>query len=229
MSYLSEKQARSANKRKNLSVQAYEYLLEQLLNHELQSGNFIEPHEIASKLGMSTVPVIRVLQRLAHEGFVKIINRKGTFVENSNPKSIFRQMMMREAIECQAALIYCGKPVENNLDRLIALATAIEEIPVTDLEHLTKEIEYHSFLVSLSGCLNLTQSVKLSMQLGHFLRLNLFYRGLTHAESHVELTRSLATSDPDEAARIIRHHLRSGKPVALQELEIAEYKIWKDI
>ena len=67
------------------------------------------------------------------------------------------------------------------------------------------------------------------MQLGHFLRLNLFYRDTTQPESHVELTKSLVTSNPDEAERIMHHHLRTGKPAVLQEIEIAEHKLWKDI
>lgn len=213
----------------DLTQQAYGYLIEQLISHDLQPGNLIEPREIANALGISMSPVTRALHQLGHEGFVKIIPRKGSFVENSNPKSIFEQMMMREALECQAARIYCGKPVQENMDKLLELAKVIEDTPASFHEHWEVEIEYHSFLVGLSDCSNLIRLFDSSMRLGFFLRLNLFFRETAHPESHVDLAKSLTTTDADKAEQIIRHHLRSGKPTLLQELEISKYKAWQDI
>ena len=214
---------------KDLTNRAHDYLIQQLISHELQPGNLIEPRLIAAKLGTSMAPINRALHRLAHEGFVKIMPRKGSFVENSNPRSILDQMMIREALECQAARIYCGPSVEENLETLLAFAEKIEETPTTYGDHWKKEIEYHSFLVSLTHCSNLIRSFKSSMQLGFFLRLNLFYRETSHSSSHIELTKSLATTDPEKAERAIRAHLRYGKPALLNELEIIKQKTWQDI
>ena len=215
--------------KRDLTGKAHDYLIEQLIHHELQPGNLIEPREIADRLGTSVAPVNRALHRLAHEGFVRIIPRKGSFVENSNPKSIIDQMMMREAIECQAARIYCGTSVEENMETLLALAEKIEGTPASYYDHWTKEIEYHTFLVSLTYCSNMIRSFKSSMRLGFFLRLNLFYREATDSANHIKLTKSFVTTDPDEAERIIRQHLRIGKPLLFQELEIVKQKTWKDI
>jgi len=107
--------------KKDLSQLAYIYLIDQLTRKELEPGNLIEPRDIAGQLKISISPVNKALHLLAHEGFVKIIPRKGSFVENSNPSSLMDQMMLREAIECQAARIYCGSPVQDNRDKLMLL------------------------------------------------------------------------------------------------------------
>ena len=213
----------------DLAQEAFDHLIGQLATRELEPGNLIEPKEIAGALGISMSPVTRALHQLEHEGLIKIIPRKGSFVANSNPESIFEQMMMREALECQAARIYCGKPVEENLDKLLSMAEAIDRTPTSFQEHWETEIKFHSLLVSLSACSSLARAFESSMRLGFFLRLNLFFREMSPSESHVDLAKALVTVDPDEAEEAVRHHLRSGKPAHLQEYEVSEYKGWQEI
>ena len=203
--------------------------MERLITHQLQPGNLVIPSEIAKELEISVSPVTRALQRLEHEGFVKIIPKKGSFVENSSPESILGQMMMREAIECQAARIYCGRLVEENIDRVIDLAEAIRGTPETYHADWEAEIAFHTRLVSLTGVSNLIRAFENTVKLGFFLRLNLVFRITGYADNHVELAKDLLTGDPDGAERRIRHHLRSGKPEALQHWEIAPHNSWDDM
>ena len=100
--------------------------------------------------------------------------------------------MLREAIECQAARIYCGRPVLENQERLLQIAEKLEKTPVSYQEHWKHEIEYHSLLVSLSGCSSLIRSFKNNIRLSLFLSINLYYEETTDRESHVELTERLA-------------------------------------
>lgn len=215
--------------KKDLSRLAYTYLIDQLTDRKLEPGNLIEPRDIARQLDISISPVNKALHLLAHEGFVKIIPRKGSFVENSNPSSLADQMMLREAIECQAARIYCGSPVLNNRERLIRIAENLEKTPATYQEHWKYEIEYHSLLVSLSGCSSLMRSFKNNIRLSFFLSINIYYEEAGERQSHVELADKLCTSSPAKAERLIREHLRSGKPAFLRGLQIVEGKSWEKI
>jgi GntR family transcriptional regulator, rspAB operon transcriptional repressor len=219
----------NAQRSDDLAQKAFDYLIGQLASRKLEPGNLIEPKEIASALGISLSPVTRALHQLEHEGLIKIIPRKGSFVANSNPKSIFEQMMMREAIECQAARIYCGKTVEENLDKLLSMAEEIERTPTSFQEHWETEIQFHTFLVSLSACSSLARAFESSMRLGFFLRLNLFFQEMAPSESHVDLAKALVTNDPAKAEEAVRRHLRSGKPAHLQEYEVSKYKGWQEI
>lgn len=213
--------------RKDLSQLAYTYLIDQLTGRELEPGNLIEPRDIARQLKISISPVNKALHLLAHEGFVKIIPRKGSFVENSNPSSLMDQMMLREAIECQAARIYCGSPVLENRDKLTQIAENLEKTPVSYQEHWKYEIEYHSLLVSLSGCSSLIRSFKNNIRLSLFLSINIYYEETGERQSHVELTESLTVNNPSKAEKIVREHLRSGKPAFLKNLQLVEGKSWE--
>jgi len=215
--------------RKDLSQLAYTYLIDQLTGRELEPGNLIEPRDIARQLKISISPVNKALHLLAHEGFVKIIPRKGSFVENSNPSSLMDQMMLREAIECQAARIYCGSPVLENRDKLTQIAENLEKTPVSYQEHWKYEIEYHSLLVSLSGCSSLIRSFKNNIRLSLFLSINIYYEETVERQSHVELTESLTVNSPSKAEKIIREHLRSGKPAFIKNLQLVEGKSWEKI
>lgn len=212
--------------RKDLSQLAYTYLIDQLTNRKLEPGNLIEPKDIARQLEISISPVNKALHLLAHEGFVKIIPRKGSFVENSNPASLADQMMLREAIECQAARIYCGFPVLENRERLIKIAEKLEKTPASYQEHWKYEIEYHSLLVSLSGCSSLIRSFKNNIRLSFFLSINIYYEEIAERQSHVELTERLTVNSPPKAEKFIREHLRSGKPSFLKNLQLVEGKTW---
>jgi DNA-binding GntR family transcriptional regulator len=215
--------------KKDLSQLAYTYLIDQLTDRKLEPGNLIEPRDIARQLDISISPVNKALHLLAHEGFVRIIPRKGSFVANSNPSSLADQMMLREAIECQAARIYCGSPVRANRERLIRIAENLEKTPATYQEHWKYEIDYHSLLVSLSGCSSLMRGFKNNIRLSFFLSINIYYEEAGDRQSHVELTDKLCTSSPLKAERLIREHLRSGKPAFLRELQIVEGKSWEKI
>ena len=215
--------------KKDLSQLAYIYLIDQLTRKELEPGNLIVPRDIAGQLKISISPVNKALHLLAHEGFVKIIPRKGSFVENSNPSSLMDQMMLREAIECQAARIYCGSPVQDNRDKLMQIAEKLEKTPASYQEHWKHEIEYHSLLVSLSGCSSLIRSFKNNIRLSFFLSINLYYEDTVDRQSHIELTERLAGNSPGKAEKIIREHLRSGKPAFLKNLRFVEGKSWEKI
>jgi len=215
--------------KKDLSQLAYTYLIDQLTRKELEPGNLIEPRDIAGQLKISISPVNKALHLLAHEGFVKIIPRKGSFVANSNPSSLMDQMMLREAIECQAARIYCGSPVLENRDKLMQIAEKLEKTPASFQEHWKHEIEYHSLLVSLSGCSSLIRSFKNNIRLSFFLSINIYYEETVERQNHVELTESLTVNSPRKAEKIIREHLRSGKPAFLKNLQLVEGKSWEKI
>lgn len=212
--------------KKDLSQFAYTYLIDQLIGRRLEPGNLIEPRDIARQLEISISPVNKALHLLAHEGFVRIIPRKGSFVENSNPSSLMDQTMLREAIECQAARIYCGAPVLQSREKLLKIAENLEKTPASFQEHWKHEIEYHSLLVSLSGCSSLIRSFQNNIRLSFFLSINIYYDETAERQSHIELTDKLTVNNPNKAEKYIRDHLRSGKPAFLKDLQLVEGKPW---
>lgn len=205
--------------RQSLSRDVYQYLLDKFMRNELVPGHILNRREIARQLGVSVAPVLEALLQLQMEGFVESIPRKGTLVKPVRQEDIFCQLMLREAIECQAARLYCGEPVRAARPRLDILASALETTRSETPEHWQQEIEFHSTLVGLSDCPSLLREFHRVMRLGVFFRLNriLAPEDRLDGRSHAVLLDILGGEDPDRAEQVVREHLRSGKQRLFRE------------
>jgi len=189
------------------------FSLAKFLQNELVPGHILNRREIAQQLGVSVAPVLEALLQLEIEGFVESIPRKGTLVKPVQQEDIYGQLMLREAVECQAARMYCGARVRDNREALNGLAVDLELTRPDTTEHWKQEIDFHSALVQLAECPALLREFKRFIRLGVFYRLNkiLQPRETMDDQSHFKLLDILSTDDPDIAERAIREHLRSGK------------------
>jgi len=76
-----------------LTEQAYRALEEQIVTLQLRPGEFISEHALADGLGFGRTPVREALQRLAREGLVTVLPRKGILVSETDPR---RQLLVLE-------------------------------------------------------------------------------------------------------------------------------------
>ena len=205
------------HRKPSLTTQVYETLLHKLINNELVPGHVLNRRMVAEELGVSVAPVLEAFLQLSMEGFVEVIPRKGTIVKPIRKEDIFDQLIMREALECQASRMYCGQPVKEHLRELEPLAERLDDAIARDVEHWQDEIDFHGILVSLSGSRALTNEFRRVVRLGTFYNMHQVVVDLRRAgeavdnQSHVELLKRLVVDDPDAVERVIRDHLRSGK------------------
>ncbi len=197
----------------SLSQEVYGKLLGKLFDNSLVPGNILNRREVANELGVSVAPVLEALLQLELEGFVESIPRKGTIVKPIRQEDVFGQLIVREAIECEAVRFYHGAIIGEHRDELLGIAEELEKSDLEAIEHWKKEIEFHRALVELAGCPVLEREFLRTMRLGVFYSMNrlLPTDDRLHRESHIELIDRLNIEDPDEAERIMRDHLRSGK------------------
>ncbi len=207
----------NGNRKPSLTTRVYETLLHKLITNELVPGHILNRRTVAEELGVSVAPVLEAFLQLSMEGFVEIIPRKGTIVKPIRKEDIFDQLIMREALECQAARMYCGEPAREHLSELEPLAEQLDDAIARDVEHWQDEIDFHGILVSLSGSRALTNEFRRVVRLGTFYNMHQVVVDLRRAgetvdnQSHVELLKRLVTDDPDSVESVIRDHLRSGK------------------
>lgn len=192
--------------------EAYESLLERLLSNQLVPGQILNRRDVANDLGMSVSPVLEAMLHLEMEGFLQSIARKGTQVAPIMQDDVRGNLILREAIECEAARFYCGEPVRQDLDRLEPLARELDETGTDILPHWKLELDFHRELVRL------VDSDPLLREFDRFIRLSMFYGVHKYTRSHEQshqlhlvLLEGLCDAGPDEAERLIREHVRSGK------------------
>jgi DNA-binding GntR family transcriptional regulator len=201
----------------SLTTQVYETLLSKLINNELVPGHVLNRRMVAKELGVSVAPVLEAFLQLSMEGFVEIIPRKGTVVKPIRQEDVYDQLIMREALECQAARLYCGEPVREKRDELKSLAERLDEAITLEVEHWQYELDFHGLLVSLSRSRALINEFYRVVRLGTFYNMHRVVVDMRRAgevvdnQSHVELLKKLVSDDPDYVETVIRDHLRSGK------------------
>lgn len=203
---------RNSAERTSLSEQAYQMLLDQLLSKKLLPGMLINRRAIAAELKMSVAPVLEATIQLEAEGFLESIPRKGTLVRSVHLEDFRGQLLLREALECEAARFYCGKLVAGaaHLEPLAVAADSSQERTLVEL--WKAESAFHTGLVSLTACAPLIDAYTKVMQRKIFSSAHLFLGGEAFGGgNHVVLLRSLRTADPDRAERLIRAHLRYKK------------------
>lgn len=208
--------AKSARKQ-SLTDEVYNALLEKFINKELAPGQVLNRRSVAKELNVSVAPVLEAFLYLEMEGYVETLPRKGTIVKPIRKEDIYEQLIMREAIECQAARMYAGRPLADDFDRLLLLAENVDGSCSDVVVHWEDEINFHSALVSLSQCKALIEAFFRVIRLGTFYNMHRIvtdsYPSADEREnqSHRELLRRLKDRDADIVEGFIRDHLRSGK------------------
>lgn len=197
------------NTREKLADQAYRFVLERIRTRAWPPGFLLNRRMAAAELGMSPAPVLEALVRLENEGVVESLPRKGTRVRLARPADIYGLMVVREALEAQAARLLAPRTLRQRLPELRRLAAAIDGDATASVEHYGREVAFHRLLVELADCPALLQAYDRIMTASLFLQYNLVGAVAAGAplRRHTDLLRDLAAAKTPEAAEAaVRQH-----------------------
>ena len=82
-----------------LTEQAYRQLEEQIVTLRLKPGEFLSEYALAEGLAIGRTPIREALQRLAREGLVTILPRKGILVSGTDPRKQLLVLEVRRELE----------------------------------------------------------------------------------------------------------------------------------
>lgn len=83
----------------SLSVRAYVEIEERIVTLALRPGEVLSETALANSLGIGRTPVREALQRLAREGLVVVLPRRGILVSAFNVQSQLRMLEVRREVE----------------------------------------------------------------------------------------------------------------------------------
>ena len=109
-------------KKMNLSDQAYDELVKKIISGGYPGGTTLQEEKLASEFGISRTPVREALKRLAAEGLIEQLPRKGFRVAMSDDDAL------TELFECRCGL------------ELLALKNAMGAIPPEKIETLKEKL-----------------------------------------------------------------------------------------
>jgi DNA-binding GntR family transcriptional regulator len=190
---------------------AYAVIRDGILTGEFRAGSFIEETEISSRSGLSRTPVREALNRLAAEGYVELLPRRGAMVRHVTAQELNQLYEVRRLIEGHAARILC----ENHLPVPEAMRlqhAAMQAMSSDDIaSHVERNRWFHHALVESTGNAVLTRifaemhtsvtRVSLSA-----LSLDVARHAVILAE-HQALIDALADHDAAAALAVLDRHL----------------------
>lgn len=199
-----------------LSEQVYCHVLDRLLQGALRPGEFLDRKQIASDLNVSLIPVSDAVQKLTYDGFLTTRRRHGTIVRNPDIEDIRGQIILREALECQAARLYCGDVIRKAKSRLKSLATAADKAAASGKKICSEDFNFHLALIELTDCAALLDCFKRVVNMSMFHHLSVITPVLKSVyDKHLPLLEDLCEASPAQAEARIRLHMRARKELML--------------
>jgi len=205
-----------AGQRGRASDQAYDMLLERILDLRIPPGSVLNEQRLATEIGLGRMPVREAVARLAGGRFVTVMPRRGTVVTALTLDDVLDMFEAREAIECGVAYIAARRASDDDLARLRQLINAAEHSRDEAAAHtyLHDDHEIHQFLVHMIRNSLLQDAADRLLQ--HNLR---FWRSYwathpaRHASmlSHADLLAALEARDPDAAEAAMREHIMASR------------------
>ena len=204
-------------------------LVEAILDGRIGSNGRLYPGEIATMFGVSSTPVREALMRLAAEGFVQAVPRRGFHLTDPTVAEIRDLWQVRRGLEVLAA--------ELTVDRLNAGEVSLE--PLLDIgrrlaapgpdravlrDHIDLNARFHETIVEMSG-----NSILATLFGGLRMRLLGMWikngheawqrrvRG-DHAE-HRAIVAALEARDPDAARLAVSRHIERSLVDMVADLE----------
>jgi DNA-binding GntR family transcriptional regulator len=177
-----------------------------IITLRLAPGAAVSELALSEALGIGRTPIREALQRLAREGLVAILPRRGILVSEINVKRQLRLLEVRRALETLIARKAARRATEAERARLLELAKTFEACARSrdDVAFMRADREFNT--VAAEACHN--EFADGAMGLIHSLSRRFYF---THhkqagdmavtARAHAAMARAIASGDEERAAK----------------------------
>ena len=207
----------------SINEKIYQLLRERIIFGEYEPGARIEINNLKQELNVSPQPIKEALFRLAGEGFIQIVSRKGTYVRKATLKDLVNMIEARILYEIGSIDLAAGQIREKDLVRLKDLSEdLLNSEDKTYKELQKKNMAFHCAMVSLSNNQWLDEAHELLM--GHYASLHYRYvlrkkdyldahQIYMDSKDHCMVVDALGQRDFEGAKKIVRQHMQHIKNV----------------
>ena len=84
---------------RDLKNLAYKTLRKKLINCEYKPGSMLKESQLCEDLGISRTPIREALTRIAHEGFIRVLPKKGILVTDISLNDVMQIFQVRLEVE----------------------------------------------------------------------------------------------------------------------------------
>ena len=171
----------------------------------------LDERDLASRLQISRTPIREALARLAQEGLVAILPRKGVFVIRKSLSDILEMIITWAALESMAARLAAVHATDDQLNELRAFAMQhSKDSARADIEEYSDlNIRFHRKILELSGCALLKTTADSLFQHMPAVRKRAMAeddRASRSIVDHMQIIEALEARDSDLSCTLVRKH-----------------------
>ena len=206
----------------SLAAEAYTFVRRRIVRGEMAMGQSVSRRKLAAELGMSFLPVSEALLRLEFEGMLESRPRAGTRVRIPTADDVKGHYLVREILEAEAARRFALHATKSERDGLTKMAAKVDTLsakkdrgPYLALHH-----RLHSRIAECARCDALSNVIEQTCALSStwFCLLSRPV-GAPETHRHRDLAKALVALAPEEAADVMREHVRYSEFEALERLK----------
>ena len=193
------------SKTESLTDRAYRELEEMIVTLQLEPNAVLSETALSQDLGIGRTPIREALQRLAREGLVMILPRKGILVSEINPRKQLLLLAVRREIERLLARASATRLTEKERQQFIEIADGMEQ-SARDNDDVSF-MRFDKALNSLVTVAARNEYAERAIGLMHGLSRRFWYVHYKEAADmplcarlHAELARRISDGDPEGAA-----------------------------
>lgn len=189
-----------------LTEQAYRVIEEQIATLRLKPGDVLSEQMLSATFKIGRTPVREALQRLAREGLVTILPRKGILVSDINPRNQLLVLEVRREIERLLSRGGAERATPEQRAQLQEIARGMDRAAKTndDIAFMRLDREFNAMMVGAAHNDYAARSMKLLQGLSRRFWY-MHYREAADlplcARLHANQARAIADGNVDAAAR----------------------------
>ncbi len=190
----------------SLSDRAYTDLEEMIVTLKLPPGRAMSEAELSQRLGIGRTPIREALQRLAREGLVVILPRRGLLVSEVNVTRQLRLLEVRREVERLIARSAARRATMPERERFLELARLFERSAKVndDVTFMRTDLEFNQLCSTAAH----NEFAAGAMSLMHALSRRFWYIHYKQAadmpltaQLHADIARAIAAERADDAAK----------------------------
>ena len=196
----------SAPRGNTLTEQAYRLIEEQIVTLRLKPGDVLSEQMLSATFKIGRTPIREGLQRLAREGLITVLPRKGILVSDINPRSQLLVLEVRREIERLLSRTGAERATKEQRAQLQNIAQGMDRAAKTnnDLEFMRLDRELNQLIIECAHNDFAARSMKLLQGLSRRFWY-MHYREAADlplcARLHANQARAIAQGNSDAAAR----------------------------
>lgn len=189
-----------------LTEQAYRLIEEQIVTLRLKPGEVLSEQMLSGAFKIGRTPIREALQRLAREGLVTILPRKGILVSDINPRSQLLVLEVRREIERLLSRTGADRANKEQRAQLLQIARGMDRAARTndDIAFMRLDREFNGLMIEAAHNDYAARSMKLLQGLSR----RFWYMHYREAADlplcgrlHANQARAIAEGNSEAAAR----------------------------